>query len=200
MQRLTILLILFVLSLLIGGVSWGVNYVRFEQKVGGHLKLAGDANSVEVAEQKLTKALGGMETLDLCNGGGDDCFTSVLWRTPEEDVGFWRKNIEGTLANLQAMTAEERSDPLIESNQLMKLRETLLDIEGRGTVVTIPKGIHLYPHNIGYAIWLGGCYFGAFVCGGLMLWRKHRREDRKLEEDMRRRREMFDDLLQKEES
>ncbi len=121
--------------------------IHYEQNVGGFLKQAADANNTSMAEQKLSQASDGMQRLGLCNGGGDNCFTSVFYRTPDEDVGFWRANIETTLRDLQAMPDKERSDNLIESNQLIKVRETLMDNGGNGDFVTHPKGISRYPNN-----------------------------------------------------
>ena len=68
-------------------------------------------------------------------------------------AGYWRENIVGTLADIQDMTPEERADNLIESNQLMKVRETLLDSGQHGDHVTEPTGISIYGSNGAFAWW-----------------------------------------------
>lgn len=144
------------------------NEITYEQDIGGHLKLAADANSTALVEKQLALAIGGMERRSLCNGKGDNCFTSILYRTPDEDVGFWRGNIESTYEDLSKMGEEERADNLIESNQLIKVRETLLDAGASGDKVTDPQGISIYPNNATYGFW--AC-LSAFVFGfGAVIW------------------------------
>ena len=145
-----------------------VQNIRYERDIGGHLKLASDANSTELAERKLRIAVEAMEEWGLCNGGGDNCFTSVIYRTPEDDVGYWRENIEGTLADLQSMSDEERGTNLVESNQLIKVRETLLDSGSEGDHVTGPTGISRYPNNVGFAWWFWFSGIGTVV--GVFMW------------------------------
>ena len=142
---------------------------RYEREVEGYLKQAADANSVELAEEKLAKAIRGMDRLGLCPAEDSekpsvfptDCYTSVIFRTPDEDVGFWRSNIMSTYEDLHSMTDEERADNLTESNQLIKVRETLLDEGDRGVRVTDPPGISLYPNNALFFAW-GWLSFLAF--------------------------------------
>lgn len=141
------------ISLLAWGGTRIVNAITYTQDVSGHLKLAADANSTELAERRLALAIEGMDARGICKNGGDDCFTSVLYRTPQDNAGYWRENIEDTLANLQAMTEEERADNLIESNQLIKVRETLLDSGKNGDHVTDPDGISIYGYNGTFAWW-----------------------------------------------
>ena len=167
MHRITAIVFGIVLLIILGLVT--VRKIQYERDVSGHLKLAADANSTEFAERKLKLATDGMEAWDFCNDGGENCFTSVIYRTPEDDVGYWRENIESTLADLQSMSDAERADNLIESNQLMKVRETLLDSGPSGDHVTDPKGIFKYPNNTGFALWLTvaliGLGIGAFQWG-----------------------------------
>lgn len=142
-----------ILSIIILTIITVVLSIQFDREIGGHLKLAADANNTEMSERKLKLAVDGMEQWGLCNEGGDNCFTSILYRTPDEDVGYWRENIENTLADLQAMTPEKRADNLVESNQLIKVRETLLDAGQSGDFVTAPSGVSRYPNNGTYALW-----------------------------------------------
>jgi hypothetical protein len=147
--------------ILIHAIVLSLFSIGYEQEVGGYLKQAADSNSTALAEAKLQQAIEGMNARGLCNEGEDNCYTSVIYRTPQDDVNYWRTNIESTLEDLQSMTEEERNNNLIESNQLIKVRETLLDNSDRGDVVTDPPGISRYPHNKFLAgIWfLLSCYF-----------------------------------------
>lgn len=135
------------------GVTAGALYQRavFKQQVSGHLKNAADASTIPLALEELTLAIDYLEAKGMTEG-----HTSVLWNTPDEDVGFWYRNLKASqqeLQQLQNPTALERT------NTLIKLRETLLDT-GEKTQVTLPDGISRYPHNIiwfvvGWAAFLG---------------------------------------------
>ena len=145
-------------------VYMAVLSIQYDRDIGGHLKLAADSNSTDLAERKLKQAIDGMDRWNLCNQGSN-CFTSVVYQTPDEDVAFWRENIQNTLNDLTSMSPAERADNLIESNQLLKVRETLLDSGANGDHVTDPPGISRYPANAGYAVWgiLSGLMF--LLCG-----------------------------------
>ena len=140
-------------TLVWGGVR-AINYIKYDQQVGGFLKQAADANTTELAEKKLAQAIKGMDDMHICNSQSaeappvfsDDCYTSVIWRTPDEDIGFWRTNIQATYDDLRTMSPEDRADNLVESNTLIKVRETLLD-QGQHVRVTAPEGISVYPNN-----------------------------------------------------
>lgn len=94
--------------------------VVFEQNVKGYLKRAGDANTIELANVELTKALDYLEANNLTSG-----YTSILWKTPDEDIDFWYRNLKASQRELQTLNSES---PLERTNVLMKLRETLLDV------------------------------------------------------------------------
>ncbi len=123
-----------------------VNSVMFERDIGGYLKRAADANTIELAELELAKALSNMEQEGMTSG-----FTSILWQTPDEDVGFWFKNI--TSAHRELEVVDFKATQLEKTNILMKLRETLLDQGSESTKVTAPSGISLFPNNILFAVW-----------------------------------------------
>ena len=125
-----------------------VRNIQFNQHIGGHLKLAADANSISLAKRELGIALDRLHDDGTCPGSGH---TSVLYRTPDEDVGFWCDNLGATLSDLQA--TPDDVDGLTESNQLIKVRETLLDHGDSGDAVTAPSGISVYPHNVAVAWW-----------------------------------------------
>ena len=140
------LFILFLASLLFWGGYCVVNKIQAKQNYIGYLKRAADANSIEMAKKELSKAITEIERQGLTSG-----YTSVLWKTPDEDLGFWYDNLKTSLKELSELPVE--SSGLEKSNMLMKLRETLLDHNKDGDSVTYPKGVFLYPSNTIIAIW-----------------------------------------------
>lgn len=137
--------------------------VIFERGVEGYLKRAADSNSVELARNELDTALKYIESEGLTSG-----YTSVLYRTPDEDVGFWYRNLKTSQAELLLLPAT--ATPLEKSNMLMKLRETLLDSGEKSVHVTLPSGISVFPNNVGYSIWLA--ISGLLLCAGagIIMW------------------------------
>lgn len=154
------LFIFFVASLLLCGFFYTVKEIQAKQNYLGYLKRAADAGSVELAKSELSKALTEIEKRELTSG-----YTTVLWQTPDQDIGFWYLNLKGLLKDLEGLN--ENSSPMEKSNMLMKLRESLLDDNGEsGVDVTYPEGISIYPYNRIFALWatlnflcLTGSYF-----------------------------------------
>ena len=151
---------IFTLLFLIWTGARIINAIQFNRNCEGYLKRAADANTIKLAEQNLKEALNYAEKNTLTSG-----YTSILWRTPDEDVGFWYQNLKAALTELETLSPEVT--PLERSNMLIKLRETLVD-HGQSTTVTVPPGISVFPANILYAV-LGvlsasaACVFGAFL-------------------------------------
>lgn len=140
--------ILFGISLTLFVLWAGVrvyNAILFDKDCGGYLKRAADANTVELAKAELNKALTYMEQHNMTEG-----YTSIIYRTPDEDIGFWYTNLKNSHQEL--MELDPDSPPLERSNMLMKLRETILD-EGESIQVTNPSGISMFPHNGVVAVW-----------------------------------------------
>jgi len=148
------LLILPLVLFVIGRIAVGIG---FTQDVGGRLKRAADANSIALAETELQAALEGMASRG-CTAGR----SHIIWYTPACDVGFWHGNIEDAAAELKAFP--EDADALTISNQLMKLRETLLD-DGTTVSVTLPPNIAIFPSQ---AAWGGSalCLILLAILGG----------------------------------
>ena len=119
--------------------------VSFTIDCDGHLKRAADANTIELAKQELKVALSYLGKNQLTDG-----YTSVWYRTPDEDIGFWYKNLKSSMEELEKVTVE--TTQLEKSNLLIKLRETLLDHGGDGDKVTVPQGISVFPQNRGYVV------------------------------------------------
>jgi len=152
------------LSILLILVSIGIFGIRiskkvvFEQNVKGYLKRAGDANTIELATTELTRALDYLEANDLTSG-----YTSILWKTPDEDIDFWYRNLKASQRELQTLNSES---PLEKTNVLMKLRETLLDV-GESTKVTVPDGLAVYPNNWLWAVLISIAILAGFI--GIMI-------------------------------
>lgn len=122
-----------------------VKNIKFEQKCVGHLKRAANANTIDLAKVELQTALDYLERHDITSG-----YTSVIYRTPDEDVSFFYNNLKSSKAELDSLPADV--SPLERSNMLMKLRETLLDNTSEGTRVTKPDGLSRYPNNVSWAL------------------------------------------------
>lgn len=135
--------------------------VVFSIECEGRLKRAAHANTVELAREEIQIAKKYMVSHNLTSG-----YTSILYNTPDEDVGFWYRNISEALQELDQVKG--RASQLEKSNLLMKLRETLLDQGEKGVKVTIPDGIAVFPHNFSYMVtgWLSSL----LLCLGLLVF------------------------------
>lgn len=120
--------------------------IQFDRNCGGYLARAANANTVELAKEQLTTALGYIERHGLTNG-----YTSIIWTTPDEDVGYWHTNLRESLKELEAIPVA--STGLERSNLLLKLRESLTDHGDDGTKVVMPRGISVCPFNTIFAWW-----------------------------------------------
>jgi hypothetical protein len=136
---LSIIMLLFVTTIRI------VDYVVYDINCGDYLKRAADANTIEIAKTQLDIAISYMKENKLTNG-----YTSILYKGPSEDIGFWYTNIISSREELNKV--EDKTTQLEKTNILMKLRETLLDNSQGGQCVTEPQGISVYPHNMLFAI------------------------------------------------
>ena len=133
-----ILSFLLIISLITPTVAV-IKAIEFTQQCKGYLKQAADANTVELALDRITKALNYIEENNLTTG-----YTSVLYKTENENVEFWYNNIKACKHELENA---KNSTSLEKTNLLMKVRETLTDNENGETSVTIPPGISRYPNN-----------------------------------------------------
>lgn len=158
-MRRFIITILFGLLFITWGVTRFVAGFNFDRYCEGYLKRAADANTIEMARNELAIALRYMEAHGLTSGS-----TAIVFPTPDEDVGFWYRNVKTSHEELVSLPAT--TTPLERTNVLMKLRETLLDTNSSGNVVTLPPGISLYPQNASYAFWgWGSLIFGCMALG-----------------------------------
>lgn len=150
----------------IAATIWFISMrIEFNQNCRGYLKQAADANTVELALDRLDKALSYTE-----RKGWTDGYTSILWKTEDENIGFWYENLK---ASRQELILVHNSSQLEQTNVLMKLRETLTESTDKGTAITYPTGLWKYPHNGLFAViaWIVNILgFIAFVF--LIAWAK----------------------------
>ena len=114
-------------------------YIDFQQQCGGYLKQAADANTVELAQERLNLAVKYIEEKGYTTG-----YTSVFVKTEDENIGYWYQNIKACQHELDSAL---NGSQLEKSNVLMKVRESLTDNGEKGTELTIPSGLYAYPHN-----------------------------------------------------
>ena len=133
--------IVFVLCALAFGACETVIAVKFSINVTDRLKRAADANTVGTAIKELDSVISYLEQNDVTEG-----YTSVIYETPDEDVGFWYNNLKSSLVELRSLP--ENSTTLEKSNALMKLRETILDSSKSSDKVTKPDEISRFPSNL----------------------------------------------------
>ena len=142
------------------GVICMVSKIRFEQNCKGYLKHAADANTVQLAKSELKKSLEFIENQGLTQGS-----THAIYSTPKCDLEFWYSNLNAAAHELDALP--DNADPLIVSNQLMKLRETLVDQGEKGPKVTLPPYISVYPYQTPIQLTtfasLGGLFVGSMA-------------------------------------
>lgn len=155
----TVYLLLISTFLLWGGFRI-VTSIQFDRNCGGYLKRAADANTVEIAKNELRYAISYAEKEQLTSG-----YTSVIWKTPNEDIGFWYNNLKASLGELEIINPA--ATQLEKVNVLMKLRETLLDSGEKSVIVTYPSGISVFPNNTAVAII--GVLSGIFTLMGIVL-------------------------------
>ena len=144
-----------------------VKKIQFVQDCSGYLKQAADASTVELALDRVNKALSYIEANELTSG-----YTSVIYRTEDENVGFWYENIKQCKKELEESI---NGSQLETSNVLMKVRETLTDEDESGTTLTIPEGIWKFPNNTMWAI-LNSFSF-LLACLVIYLWSMPKRRN-----------------------
>jgi hypothetical protein len=161
-MRIKLVFAVFFVIFLVWGATRIVKNVVFDREIEGYLKRAGDSNTVELAIKNLEVAVENIKSNGMTSG-----YTSILYRTPDEDVGFWFENIETSLKELRTITSD--ASQLERSNVLMKLRETLLDHNSHGVGVTVPAGITICPNNMAYLFWALSSLILAVVFGVLFI-------------------------------
>ena len=143
-----------------------------KQNLTGYLKRAADANNIELAASQLQTSIDYIEKNKLTTG-----YTSVLYKTPDEDLGFWYNNLKASKAELDKTI---NSSTLEKTNLLLKLRETLLDEGEKGSHITYPKGIDIFPNNKLIAVlFLISLLFIPLLSGEFMKYEKKQKKKKK---------------------
>lgn len=148
-----ITVIFLTLLMLVGAGAVIYKRIDFRQNCSGRLERAANANTVELAIKELDAAIQYAEAKGYTSG-----YTSVLYNTPDEDVEYWYNNLCASRNEL--LNLSDSTSTLEKTNTLMKLRETLTDIDKYGTHVIYPDGLQFYPNNI---LWGIIRYFILFV-------------------------------------
>ena len=123
-----------------------IKSAQFTQDCKGYLEQCSNANSVEMALDRLDRAVRYLERNDLTTG-----YTSILWKTEDENIGFWYENLQVCKQELKKALGATQ---LEQTNVLMRVRESLLKNGDKGEFLIIPDGIVKYPHNLWYGIGL----------------------------------------------
>jgi len=141
-RGLTAICFLIALMLVALWITVGLWSLFLNKDCLGYLKRAADSNTVERAHTEMDRALKYLDEHKIRSG-----YTSVVYNTPNEDIGFWYKNLVDAKMELAKVKENKQATELEKSNVLMKLRETLLDHGGSGERLTVPMGLSRYPQN-----------------------------------------------------
>jgi len=146
MRNTTVWGMLCLVISIIGLGVHAINSIMFNKNCSGYIKQAADANTVELAMERLDVAIKYAESEHLTDG-----YTSVFYKTESDNIGFWYQNL---LACRQELESCIESSQLEKTNVLLKVRESLTDDSDDGVKITLPKGISRYPNNLAYGILL----------------------------------------------
>ena len=162
MKQFTIILLTILALAGTGAVIY--KRIDFKQNCSGRLERAANANTVELAVKELDAAIQYAEAKGFTTG-----YTSVIYRTPDEDVGYWYNNLYASRQEL--VNLPDSTSTLEKTNTLMKLRETLTDTGENGTKVIYPIGLQFYPHNFLWGVlrWFIWIAFMT-ICVVIKLW------------------------------
>ena len=152
-------IILAAFALTIFGIAIKKSVV-LKQNCTGYLKRAADATTVETAKEELQKSIQYLEAHNLTKG-----YTSVMYKTPDEDIEFWYKNLKAGENELSRIP--DSASILEKTNLLMKLRETLMDSGEKNDTVTVPEGLSRFPDN---AMWGALIWLAVLILFGLLIW------------------------------
>jgi len=145
--------LLATLSLVVVGVGSVVWWYDFSKNCGDYLKLAGDAPTVERADEFLGQAVSYIKKQNLTSGN-----SAYIFKTPKNDVGIWYNQLKGAKETTETLLAKLAKDPtsvsqLERDNALMKIREVVLDDTQSGVSVTTPDHITWFPDQWLILIW-----------------------------------------------
>ncbi len=157
-MKLRVIAVMLITPMLIWVATRGYFIWRFNSAVKTPLVRAVEATTVDAAVSELKGVVSYLHNARLTSG-----HTSILYRTPPEDVGAWYGNIEGYLGELRQFLGEPGSRERV--NRLLERRRTLI---GTSDVkVRVPPGISVYPHNKVWGVF-GAVSLILFVIGVLL--------------------------------
>ncbi len=159
--KMTFGVFLILLSLVWLGARIWKSEVTFSVECGGHIVNAANANTIDLARQEMEEVVKYINDHRVQPG-----FTSVVYNTPDEDVGFWVSNMRASLEELKQIKPDATS--LEKSNVLIKLRETLTHKASGGAAISVPEGISIYPNNMAFMIW--GWFSLVLLVAGVVLF------------------------------
>ena len=162
MKQFTIILLVILTLAGTGAVIY--KRIDFMQNCSGRLERAANANTVELAIKELDAVIQYADAKGYTTG-----YTSVIYRTPDEDVEYWYNNLCASRQEL--INLPDSTSTLEKTNTLVKLRETLTDTGEKGTQVIYPDGLQFYPHNFLWGIIRWFIWFAlTIICAIIKMW------------------------------
>lgn len=133
--------VIFVLAAIAVEVLVGLKRIDLTQNITSYIDMAASSSSVETAYDNLLIAVKNAEDRGLTDG-----YTSALWRTQEESIGEWYKNLKSSLSELEAVNGR----PAYESKLVLdRVQSSLSRYEQySNTQRYTPAGLAFYPHNL----------------------------------------------------
>jgi len=117
------------------------SFVNFNANCANYLRVATNAGTIENATYNADIAINFLKNHNLDSG-----FTSTLYKTQDENLEYFFKNLTDTVTSMKNLP--QNASELEKSNVLLKFREVLLD----NNSLSIPTGISIFPFNIHCAI------------------------------------------------
>jgi len=115
---------------------------QFSVGCGQYLQRASTANSIALASSNLDSAIQYLDDHNLTSGQ-----VSIFLKQPANDITYWYTNLKSAQTELQNMSPD--ATQLEVSNELMKIKETLITNTSDGETLICPDGIEIYPNNAG---------------------------------------------------
>jgi len=135
-----ILPIIFTCVFIVWAAIRTVAEIQFSLGCGQYLQRAATANSITLASSNLDTAIRYLDKNNLTDGQ-----VSIFLKQPKNDISYWYANLKSAqdeLANMKPDAAQ-----LEVSNELMKIKETLVTATSDGETLICPEGIEIYPYN-----------------------------------------------------
>lgn len=139
--------------------SWYKGW-RFGIDCEQYLTQASNASTVEVAKDRLDRAIGYLEGNGMTRGN-----TGVIIQTPAKDVGYWYANLVSAREELDDPTIADSS--ISQTNMLMKLREVLTDNGSQGSHLVLPGPVYYVPNRAAW-YWTGWIVFLLAIPGSVL--------------------------------